>query len=278
MTRLAAIFVTLAASLVIPAAAAAVTHTENARLGQVSARLTYDESPAGEFGNLRLTIFRGAAALLDYQVPGPCSGPCSALPGGGGQRRSIDVRELNGDSEPEVILDVNTGGAHCCDWAYVYSYVAAQNRYALTQRDFGDPGYRLVKLGDGRPVGFLGFDYRFAYAFTDYADSEFPPQLFRFARGDFIDETRSHPSSIRANARRLLREYRRQRGRRDVRGVLAAYAADQYLLGRGAAGLRTVRRALRRRDVRRLEFSGWPRGGSYLRALRKQLRAWGYIR
>jgi hypothetical protein len=277
MTRFAAIFVTLAASFVMPVAAKAKTHTENARLGQVAARVTYDESH-GEFTHLRLTIFRGPPALLDYEVPGPCSGPCPALPGGGGRRRSVEVRELNGDSEPEVILDVNTGGAHCCDWAYVYGYVPAQNRYALTERDFGNQGYRLVRLGGGRPVGFLGFDDRFAYAFTDYADSEFPPQIFRFAGGSFVDETRSHPSTIRADARRLLREYRRQRGRRDVRGILAAYAADQSLLGRGPAGLRTIRRALRRRDVRRLEFSGWPRGRSYVRALRKSLRAWGYIR
>ena len=277
MKRIAPILLTLAA-LGAPAGAEASTHTEAAHLGQVTARLTFDESAQGEFANLRLAIFRGPAALLDYVVPGPCSGPCPALPGGGGQRRSVEVRELNGDTEPEVILDVNTGGAHCCDWAYVYSYVAAQNRYALTERDFGNQGYRLVRLGHRRPVGFLGFDDRFAYAFTDYADSEFPPQLFRFARGDFVDETRSHPSTIRRDGRRLLREYRRQRGRRDVRGILAAYAADQYLLGRGPAGLRTVKRALRRRDVRRLEFSGWPRGGSYLRALRKALRAWGYVR
>jgi len=63
-----------------------------------------------------------------------------------------------------------------------------------------------------------------------------------------------------------------------VRGILAAYAADQFLLGHGPAGLRGVRRALRRRDVRRLEFSGWPRGRNYLRALRKYLRSWGYVR
>jgi hypothetical protein len=277
MKRIAAAFLSLAAALVMPAAGEAATHTENARLGQVSARLTFDESKQGEFSHLRLTILRGPAALLDYEVPGPCSGPCPALPGGG-RRRSIEVRELNGDAEPEVILDVNTGGAHCCDWAYVYTYVAAQNRYALTERDFGNQGYRLVRLGRGRPVGFLGFDDRFAYAFTDYADSAFPPQLFRFARGDFVEETRSHPSTIRRDGRGLLRDYRRLRGRRDVRGILAAYAADQYLLGRGRAGLRTVRRALRRRDVRRLEFSGWPRGRSYLRALRKSLRAWGYAR
>ena len=141
MKRIAAIWVTIAAALAAPGAAEADTHTENARLGQVSARLAYDENTQGEFSNLRLTIFRGPGALLDYQVPGPCSGPCPALPGGGGRRRSIEVRELNGDAEPEVILDVNTGGAHCCDWAYVYSYDPAQNRYGLTERD-GAPGER----------------------------------------------------------------------------------------------------------------------------------------
>lgn len=277
MTRIAGIFVTALASLVLASAAAATAHTETASLGQVSGRLTYDETGDG-ISNMRLAIFRASTPLLDYAVGAPCAQLCLTRPGRVGTGRSIDVRQLDGDSEPEVILDINTGGAHCCDWAYLYSYVPGQNRYALTQRDFGDPGYRLVKLGNGRPVGFLGADYRFAYAFTDYADSEFPPQLFHFANQTFVDETRSHHDTVRADARRLLREYRRYRGRRDVRGILAAYVADRSLLGQRRAAFREVRKALRRRDVRRLEFDSWPRGRRYLRAVRKYLREWGYIR
>ena len=277
MTRIAATFATALAALVMPAAAGATAHTETATLGQVSARLTYGEA-GGEFSNMRLAIFRASAPLLDYAVGAPCLQICIAQPGGAGARRSIEVRQLGADAEPDVILDVNTGGAHCCDWAYVYSYVPARNRYSLAQHDFGDLGYRLVRLGRRHPFGFLGFDYRFAYAFTDYADSAFPPQLFRYSNGVFVDETRRHPDTIRADARRLLRKYRRNRGRRDVRGILAAYAADQYLLGRGRAGLRKVNAALRRPDVQRLEASGWPSGRNYVRALRKYLRIWGYIR
>jgi hypothetical protein len=277
MTRAAALFVTVLALLVMPSAAAATAHTENASLGQVSARLTYDQTGDG-FSNVRLAIFRASAPLLDYAVGEPCPQLCLTRPGGAGTRRSVDGRQLDGDSEPEVILDINTGGAHCCDWAYVYSFVPAQDRYVLTRRDFGDPGYRLVELGKGRPVGFLGFDYRFAYAFTDYADSEFPPQLFHFANRTFVDETRRHPDTVRADAKRLLREYRRYRGRRDVRGILAAYVADSSLLGPGRAAFRNVRKALKRRDVRRLEFDSWPTGSAYLRTVRKYLKEWGYTR
>jgi hypothetical protein len=227
---------------------------------------------------VRLAVLRASTPLLGYAVSGPCPVVCLAQPGGAGTRRSIDVRRLDGDVEPEVILDINTGGAHCCDWAYVYRYDPAQNRYVLIQRNFGDAGYRLVKLRKGRTVGFLSADYRFAYAFTDYADSEFPPQLFHFAKGRFVDETRRHPGRVRAEARRLLREYRRNRGRRDVRGILAAYIADRSLLGHRRAAFRKVRKALKRRDVRRLEFDSWPRGDKYLRAVRKYLEEWGYTR
>jgi hypothetical protein len=52
-----------------------------------------------------------------------------------------------------------------------------------------------------------------------------------------------------------------------VRGVLAAWLADQYLLGRGAAGWSVLRRAERRGEVDR----------AYLRKLRSFLRRTGYI-
>jgi hypothetical protein len=120
----------------------------------VSARLTYDQTGDG-FSNVRLAILRASAPLLDYAVGEACPQLCLIRPGGAGTRRSIEIRQLDGDSEPEVILDINTGGAHCCDWAYVYSYVPAQNRAAARSRRTEADRARLAR-GIWRKTGWVG--------------------------------------------------------------------------------------------------------------------------
>jgi hypothetical protein len=64
----------------------------------------------------------------------------------------------------------------------------------------------------------------------------------------------------------------------DVRGTVAAYVADQYLLGAGEKGWRLARRAVRRREIRKYgEFDSWPVGQRYLKRLHRFLKRKGYI-
>ena len=60
-----------------------------------------------------------------------------------------------------------------------------------------------------------------------------------------------------------------------MRGILAAWLADQYSLGRGRAGWRVLERAVRRGELGH-KFDGWPVGKAYLRKLRAFLRRTGY--
>ena len=62
----------------------------------------------------------------------------------------------------------------------------------------------------------------------------------------------------------------------DVRGVLAAWLADRYLLGRGPSAWGVLERAERRGELGR-KFDGWAAGKAYLRKLRTFLRRTGYI-
>ena len=82
---------------------------------------------------------------------------------------------------------------------------------------------------------------------------------------------------MRRNATELYARYRS--GLRsafpDVRGILAAWLADEYLLGRGAAGWRVLERAERHGELGR-KPDGWATGRAYLRKLRAFLRRTGY--
>jgi hypothetical protein len=280
-TRLLATTVLVVAGLIalIPAAASAKLRTETATSGAVKAVLTYDVGP-GIFNvsGTHLAIIRSGVTVIDTDVPEPCSG-CGIMPSGsiGGSAKSLRVSDLDGDGEPEVLLDIYTGGAHCCVDTWIYRFTGTT--YTGTPHEWGDVGYSLKDLNrDGTPE-LRSADDRFAYAFTSFAESWFPPMVWQFRAGKLVDVTRHYRRLIRSDVKRALRLYHSKHRRKyDLRGVIAAYVADQYLLGHGSRGWKLVRSARKHHLVNGLGKGDlWPRGKRYAPALRKFLRRNGYI-
>ncbi len=174
-------------------------------------------------------------------------------------RPVVHVRDLDADGEPEVWVDTYTGGAHCCLDSRFFRWLPSLGTYTSTEHGWRDIGYQRRRLdGDSRPE-LVSADARFGYMFTAFAGSAFPVQIWHFDRGRLIDVTRDYPAEIERDADQLWRSYRRFRsGRDDPRGVLAAWVADQYLLGRGNEGWATLTSLARKRqfgprpDLRRL--------------------------
>ena len=274
--RLRLVVLALFALCLLPAGASAATKTETATGGDLVVTLTWDQGRFNVVKNTHIQIARSGATLLDQAVPEPCR-QCAVVPagvtGGGG---SLTIRDLDGDGEPEVIFDMYTGGAHCCSYSWIYRY--AGTTYTSLAATWGNVGYTLVDLnGDGVPE-FRSLDDRFAYEFTDYADSSFPPAIWSYQAGRLTDVTRSYPKLISSDATRQLRLYRRERKVRDMRGVVAAYVADEYLLNRGPKGLAFLRLAERRGDLDGLGRGDiWPRRSRYVRVLKSFLRRNGYL-
>jgi hypothetical protein len=236
----------------------------------------------------------GIAALLSYRQPDDMtrgarlqitrhgsvrlSAPIAALTGFS-RPTGLVVRDLGTDREPEVILDVYTGGAHCCVHSLIYRYDRAQRRYRFGVRDWGNVGFRIIDLDRNGQPEFRSADDRFAYAFTSYADSVFPLRIWHYDRGRFLDVTRSFPRLVLADARNAWRTYLSAR-HTDPRGALAAWLADEYLLGQQEQGWRKVDAAYRRGEVGpRPGLTGlWPEGQAYVKALEAFLRKLGYAR
>lgn len=249
-------------------AAPAFAETETASLGTVGATFSYEKVDDLQYSGMTLQITRaGAVAFSGVAQAQGCEPPYCA-PANAVDNQSLRVVDLDGDGEPEVIVDLYTGGAHCCTIAEIFRWTG--NAYVSTTRGFADFGYTL----DGGT--FVTGDARFAYAFASFADSAMPVRLLTFRAGAWSDVTRDHPETLRADAARWLKEYKKRRNGTRALGMLAAWVADEYRLGAGkrAAADRFLTAELR---AGRLHADqGWPHGTSYVSALKRRLRAWGY--
>jgi hypothetical protein len=255
------------------APAAAKKRTFRAASGAVKVTLTFREQGLFSASDLRLTITRSGATVLSQLLRDDRGEPATDRP------TLLIARDLDLDGEPEVLVDLYTGGAHCCTYTLLYRFDPTAAEYLSVAHEWGNVGYGLRDVdGDGVPE-LASADDRFAYAFTSYAGSAFPVQVWRYRPGGLVDVTRAYRQLVRADAVQLWRSYVRERQRkpadRDVRGVLAAWQADKALLGEAGEGWKRLRAA---RAAGELKGSPpWPSGYRYLRELRAFLAAAGYL-
>jgi hypothetical protein len=237
------------------------TKTETGSLGQVKATFFYRKKGDIDYSDLTLSIDRNGALLLKAAKPFK-----DFWPGGFFKEPSMKVVDFEGDGEPEVLLNLYSGGAHCCVYAFIYRYQAATNSYVLVKRDFGDVEFNLRNLDKTGPPEFQSADPAFSGAFTSFAESRFPVQVLRFSGGTFTDVTTLFPALVQRDLAAQKRAFTRYRKHKyNARGALAAVAADQYHLGAKTAGDATLARG------KRLY------GAAYIRDVRKLLKSGGYI-
>jgi hypothetical protein len=265
-------------SLTLVSDAQARKVTEEVASGPTDAKLSYVKKRTRYGGSvfrlMRVRIERDGQALVDQGVPRRCRGFCGPARAYLDEN-SIRLRDTGADGEPEVIVDLYTGGAHCCFYTLVYGFDAQADRYRRDSELWNHP-YRLRDFDHDGVLEFQTFDGRFDYAFACYACSVPPIQIWHFRGGHFSKVTRRFPRILARDAKRNYRRYRR--ARRLGKGFLATYVAEECLLHRCRRGFRVVNRAYRRGDLRRAgEFDVDPSGKRYIRVLRRFLRRTGYL-
>jgi hypothetical protein len=236
------------------AAPAALAQTETASSGAVTATLSYDHvQNAFEYTNMELTISRGGTQVLAADPTfGDCDSPYCA-PAGFGNRKSVLVQDLDADGEPEVIVDLYTGGAHCCYVSRFYRWDGTG--YVSADRNFGDPGYRIADLDGDGVQELIGRDYRFGYAFTAFAFSLMPVRIYHLTAGTWQLVTTRFPDQIRADAKAAWKTFTKISRNEEPRGAIAAWTADQLMLGHRSSATRTLHRLARQG---RLPGDGFP--------------------
>ena len=242
-----ALAVALGAVLAASAAAAPKPHAERAQSGDVEAVFSYTYDRAKfRFGRQRLTIVRLGETRFSARLRKPPLGGFNAQPARYFEHRpSISISDLDGDGEPEVVLDLYWGGAHCCWYTQIYRYVDGRARYRTNVHIWGNFSYVLADLEhDGRQE-LVTRDNRFSYAFSSFADSRWPVRILRYRQGGMTIVTRQYASEIRRDATALWHEAMSREKTRSNQGVIAAWAADQCMLGRCTQAFTTIDRLSR---------------------------------
>jgi hypothetical protein len=215
------------------------------------------------YQDVQLSLYREEKLILRHSIP---------VDGGFIRNLGLQTIDLDGDSEPEILLSFFAGPQRCCSYSLIYSYVPRRQEYGLTQQSWGYEDYILVDLDQDGIPDLKSRDSRFTLRFAEsIADAIAPLQIWNYRQGQLFDVTRLYPTFVKADAVLLWNLYQaRQRQSPDLtspalKPVLAAYAASKFILGEGADGFYRTEGG----------YSGGDRA-QYLQDLRTFLRGTGY--
>lgn len=275
MRRLVITVLVLAASAV--PASAALARTQTATAGAVTATFTF----GGKYPNytrLHLRIAQSGSVLYDHAVSSKTCGRFCAPGVTEARASSVHLIDLAHTGQPNVVLDLYSGGAHCCSIEQIFTFDPATNTYAEAEHNFGDPGARIQDLSHDGRFEFLTADDAFAYTFTDFAASGLPLQILTFSGGRFHDVTNSYPSLIRKDAAFWLKTFKGMARQHyiDSVGVIAAWAADEYRLGKSAGANRYLSQQAAAGHLNSGLGHSVAQGRRFVAALKRFLRRHGY--
>jgi hypothetical protein len=233
--------------------------------------MTIERRPRGsgfyDYRKLRLVVRNGGRTVVDRLL-------CSNLRCSIGSHHLLGVQNVWRGPPDEALMSVYTGGAHCC-FETLVALVDGPFRGRLLDKNWGDPGY-----GGRRYHGsfqFVSADDRFAYEFTAFAASGLPVQVWTIdPQARFADVTQTRLDLVRTDAEQWWRAYLTERGKKDgdVRGVLAAWCADEYRLGDRTTCTTELGKALSKGWLAGIGL--WPQKQAYVTALLERLARWGY--
>lgn len=276
LRRLAATVVVVVSLLASISTAGAATQTVTKE--NVTATFTYHgTSPFSQNPHLKISL-NGNVVYDQPVISEWCGKECShnVIVGA---RKVVHIVHLQPNGLPSVVLDLYSGGAHCCAIEQVYSFKAKSATVEKTERNFGDPGVQLVKLGADGSFDLLSADDTFAYAFTDFAASGLPIQLLSFSHDTFHNITRAFPDLISKDSNQWMSAFRAQASihYQDSAGVVAAWAADEDMLGHSAAVARFLTNQAEAGHLNSALSPVALSGQKYVIALQRFLRQHGYL-
>jgi hypothetical protein len=108
---------------------------------------------------------------------------------------TMSVIDFNGDGKKNLIISVYTGGAHCC--VVVFNGVMENGKFKIPDTLFiGNAGYNIEDIDKDGVLELETASDMFAYAFTNYAETRFPPRFYRVKNNKFVNVTKNYPKPV----------------------------------------------------------------------------------
>jgi len=87
--------------------------------------------------------------------------------------------DITGRARPDMIVSLDTGGAHCCHLTYVFELRPKFLLLAAIDAEHGDSSH-FEELGDEQHFYYSAYDWTFAYWPFDFAESPVAPIQLRY--------------------------------------------------------------------------------------------------
>jgi hypothetical protein len=244
-----------------------------ATAGAIEAEVSYQRSGSNlsaidryQVTNQRIKITRSGQVLIDEPLPPSPTGDMQQP-----LLSSLQIRDLDRDSQAEVILDLGNAMTPqiCCTYSLIYRYEPDRQTYSYLTQGWGYAGYTLRDFDqDGTPEFFSG-DNRFSnqvglaapprslgLTSSGFVEAVLPLQIWRYRAGRMEDVTRNYPTALNSHAFVLWLDYRARVNAGDafvrtdpvMRAYWAAYLADKTLMGQQPNGWQVVQQAYQGAD------------------------------
>ncbi|NEP40726.1 MAG: hypothetical protein F6K25_16350 [Okeania sp. SIO2G4] len=227
--------------------------------GNLQAEIIYEQANNTDLvSNLNLKIIRDGEIILNEPIP------VKSLAGDSesdtemevlaGRFVKVQLLDLDGNGESEVLVDlvtINNSDVVFDSGTYslIYLYEPTRNKYSMLRHFWGNVNYRLTDLDKDNIPEFKSVDGRFANVFSNRNDARFPIRIWQYRQGEMLDVTRQYPVQINTSASELWLEfYQRSSQNQNVKGVLAAYLANKYLLGQKEDGWKLIEKVYQNSD------------------------------
>ncbi|MEO8446492.1 MAG: hypothetical protein ABI528_03305 [bacterium] len=169
----------------------------------------------------------------------------------------ITEYDLDNDGEKEILLDLYSGGAHCC--TYLVAARITDDKFTILDTiSWGNSYYTMQDLDSNGKHEITGYNDMFAYAFTNFAESEFNVIVYEFQGNKFVNVTKNYPKFVEEDIEDHLNQltpfmtdtgyacpasidedtFNTEAG--SVKAILAPIVADYYSIGNVKKGYEIV--------------------------------------
>lgn len=151
---------------------------------------------------------------------------------------TLNAFDFNGDGKKNILIETYTGGAHCC--VMLLFGVMENGNFRIPDTLFlGNSWYTIEDFDkDGKLEVNTSTDM-FAYAFTNYSETRFPPRVYKIKNNKFKDVTKNYPDVVNKYIDELkvdLKEF--------TKNKFDCYGADEDTFNTDAGSVKTILAAI----------------------------------